>query len=79
MAWAMVEGESEPRARPMELEWATELRDLCLDDNVAFFYKQWGGTRPKSGGIVLEGLNGVNSQLILCLNEWQEPQHEQIR
>lgn len=48
--WAIVGGESGPRARPMAEEWAVEIRDQCLKAKVAFFFKQWGGVRPKSGG-----------------------------
>jgi protein gp37 len=55
IAWAIVGGESGPRARPMKPEWATELRDACRNFEVAFFFKQWGGLRPKSGGRLLEG------------------------
>jgi protein gp37 len=53
--WAIVGGESGPRARPMAEEWAVEIRDQCLAANVAFFFKQWGGVRPKSGGRLLGG------------------------
>ena len=56
IAWAIVGGESGPRARPMNPEWATELRDACKKFGVAFFFKQWGGARPKSGGRLLEGV-----------------------
>lgn len=55
VAWAIVGGESGPGARPMEGEWATELRKVCVRDGVAFFFKQWGGARPKSGGRTLDG------------------------
>ena len=51
--WAIVGGESGPRARPMEEEWAIEIRDQCRTAKVAFFFKQWGGVRPKSGGRLL--------------------------
>jgi protein gp37 len=51
--WAIVGGESGPRARPMEEEWAIEIRDQCRTSKVAFFFKQWGGARPKSGGRLL--------------------------
>jgi protein gp37 len=51
--WAIVGGESGPRARPMAEEWAVEIRDQCVAQNIAFFFKQWGGTRPKSGGRML--------------------------
>ncbi len=53
--WAIVGGESGPRARPMAQEWATEIRDQCQAAKVAFFFKQWGGVRPKSGGRLLNG------------------------
>jgi protein gp37 len=53
--WAIVGGESGPRARPMAEEWAIEIRDQCQTAMVAFFFKQWGGIRPKSGGRLLEG------------------------
>ncbi len=53
--WAIVGGESGPHARPMLEEWATEIRDQCRSAKVAFFFKQWGGVRPKSGGRLLQG------------------------
>ena len=53
--WAIVGGESGPRARPMEEAWALDLRDQCRAQKVAFFFKQWGGIRPKSGGRKLKG------------------------
>ena len=55
VAWAIVGGESGPGARPMQAEWARRLRDICERDGVAFFFKQWGGARPKSGGRLLDG------------------------
>ena len=39
----------------MEPEWARELRDQCSGRETAFFFKQWGGARPKSGGRRLDG------------------------
>lgn len=53
--WVIVGGESGPRARPIDISWAREVRDQCLAQDVAFFFKQWGGIRPKSGGRVLDG------------------------
>lgn len=55
IAWAIVGGESGPSARPMQPAWARRLRDICERDGVAFFFKQWGGARPKSGGRLLDG------------------------
>ena len=66
VAWAIVGGESGPGARPMALSWATELRDRCSQFGVAFFFKQWGGPRPKSGGRLLQGRewNGFPWQIV---------------
>lgn len=53
--WAIVGGESGPRARPIESQWVTDIRDQCLRANVSFFFKQWGGVRKKATGRILEG------------------------
>jgi hypothetical protein len=53
--WVIVGGESGPKARLMEAEWATDLRDQCRTANVPFFFKQWGGKNKKHTGRVLEG------------------------
>ncbi len=53
--WVIVGGESGPRARPMNIEWAREVRDQCIVAGVRFFFKQWGGFRPKQGGRELDG------------------------
>jgi protein gp37 len=52
--WVIVGGESGPRARPMQREWAVAVLKQCLKAKVAFFFKQWGGRSPKSGGRLLE-------------------------
>ena len=66
IAWAIVGGESGPRARRMESAWATELRLARNRYWIAFFFKQWGGPRPKSGGRRLEGeeWNGFPWQIV---------------
>ena len=48
--WVIAGGESGPRARPMEEEWALALRDQSDDAEVKFFFKQWGGRRGKRSG-----------------------------
>lgn len=53
--WVIVGGESGPHARSMEIEWVRDIRRQCEDQGVAFFFKQWGGYRPKSGGRSLDG------------------------
>lgn len=53
--WVIVGGESGPGARPLLPEWVTAVRDMCQEQEVRFFFKQWGGTRKKRNGRVLEG------------------------
>lgn len=53
--WAIVGGESGPGARPIDREWVRSIRDQCRASSVAFFFKQWGGIRAKSGGNRLDG------------------------
>ena len=53
--WAVVGGESGPGARPMQPDWVRIIRDRCTEQKVAFFFKQWGGTRKKQTGRVLDG------------------------
>lgn len=53
--WVIVGGESGPRHRPIKPEWVREIRRQCLVAGVSFFFKQWGGRTPKSGGRVLDG------------------------
>ena len=50
----LARGESGPAARHMNPDWVREVRDQCLESGVAFFFKQWGGLRPKSGGRKLD-------------------------
>ena len=53
--WVIAGGESGFRHRPMEKEWVRGLRDSCITEGVKFFFKQWGGRTPKSGGRELDG------------------------
>ena len=66
IAWAIVGGESGPKARPMKQEWAIQIKTACDRDGVEFFFKQWGGPRPKSGGRLLDGVewNGFPWQIV---------------
>lgn len=51
----IVGGESGTRVRPMEEQWVqTILRD-CREQQVAFFFKQWGGQDKKAAGRLLNG------------------------
>ena len=53
--WLIAGGESGPRHRRVDADWVRELRDRCHAEEVAFFFKQWGGRSPKSGGRELDG------------------------
>ncbi|MCY4223278.1 MAG: DUF5131 family protein, partial [Bacteroidetes bacterium] len=53
--WVIVGGESGPGARPMEPDWVREIRDVCLQEEVPFFFKQWGGVFKKRAGRILDG------------------------
>ncbi len=48
--WAIVGGESGPRARTMKEDWLNEILDVCQRDGAAFFFKQWGGKNKKAAG-----------------------------
>lgn len=69
--WVIVGGESGAKARPMKQEWALNVKKQCDEQNVAFFFKQWGtwgvdGVRrsKKTNGRILNG------------KEWNEyPEH----
>jgi protein gp37 len=41
--WVIVGGESGHKARPMKLEWIMNIKRQCKEQNVSFFFKQWGG------------------------------------
>jgi protein gp37 len=53
--WVIVGGESGPRHRALDLDWARFLRDQCINAKVPFFFKQVGGRTPKAGGRLLDG------------------------
>jgi len=53
--WLIVGGESGPQARPLAAEWVRAVRDRCKEENVPFFFKQWGGPVRKQAGRTLDG------------------------
>ena len=53
--WVIVGGESGPGARPMEAEWARDIRVQCIEAGVPFHFKQWGGVFKKRHGRELDG------------------------
>ena len=40
--WVIVGGESGNRARPMYENWILSIKKQCEDNDIAFFFKQWG-------------------------------------
>ena len=53
--WVIVGGESGTSPRPMRPEWVTQIRERCAAEDVAFFFKQWGGRNKKAAGRELDG------------------------
>jgi protein gp37 len=53
--WVIVGGESGPGARPLDPAWVREIRDQCIQEGVAFFFKQWGGVFKSRTGRLLDG------------------------
>lgn len=41
--WAIVGGESGPKARPMKESWVENIKRAADKSGTAFFFKQWGG------------------------------------
>jgi protein gp37 len=55
IGWVIGGGESGPHHRPTQLVWAKELLIAAKHRGIPFFWKQWGGARPKSNGKAIEG------------------------
>ena len=55
IGWVIVGGESGPKARPMYKSWVVEIKSICFDLGIPFFFKQWGGTNKKKAGRLLDG------------------------
>jgi hypothetical protein len=53
--WVIVGGESGPRSRDINESWVRSIRDRCVSQEIPFFFKQWGGTRKKNTGRLLDG------------------------
>ena len=55
IGWVITGGESGPGYRPPDPAWIRGIRDQCTAAAVPFFFKQWGGPTPKTGGRLLDG------------------------
>jgi protein gp37 len=65
--WVIVGGESGHKARPMKEEWAIDIQKQCDEQEVSFFFKQWG-TWGADGQKRSKKANGR----ILLGKEWNE-------
>lgn len=52
--WVIVGGESGPGYRPMDHDWARDLRDRCAAAEIAFYFKQSAAPRTEMG-MTLDG------------------------
>ena len=52
--WVIAGGESGFNYRECKIGWIREIRDQCIESNVPFFFKQWGGITPKAKGRLLD-------------------------
>lgn len=51
--WVIVGGESGPGAREMKKEWVLNIKRICEEKDIPFFFKQWGGINKKKSGRTL--------------------------
>ena len=66
--WVIVGGESGPGARPIKIEWVRNIRVQCIDRNVPFFFKQWGGINKKKAGRLLDDVTWDEMPIDFCNN-----------
>ncbi|MEM9340622.1 MAG: phage Gp37/Gp68 family protein, partial [Bacteroidota bacterium] len=71
--WVIVGGESGHKARPMKQEWAISIQEQCDEQEVSFFFKQWG-TWGEDG---IKRSKKANGRLLLG-QEWNEEPEMQI-
>jgi protein gp37 len=55
LQWVICGGESGIEARPLNLDWARQLRQQCQDAQVPYYFKQVGGRHHNSNGSLLDG------------------------
>lgn len=53
--WVIVGGESGQKSRPIKEEWVIDIKNQCEREQIAFFFKQWGGKNKKASGKLLQG------------------------
>jgi protein gp37 len=70
--WAIVGGESGPKARPMDPRWVDEIRSACHRTGTAFFFKQWGGRNKAKTGRSLHGRTWDEFPAVTCSEGGQQ-------
>ncbi len=68
--WVIVGGESGTGARFMKKEWVIQIKEQCIEQDVPFFFKQWGGINKKKTGRLLEGR--IWDEMPMKLNDRQK-------
>lgn len=53
--WLIAGGESGAGYRFVDGDWVRSLRDQCVESEIPFLFKQWGGHTAKAGGRELDG------------------------
>ena len=61
--WVICGGESGPGFRPMEADWARDLRDQCRIHRVPFFMKQMAGKKPIPSDLLVREYPAVQSEM----------------
>lgn len=77
--WLIAGGESGPGHRRVDESWLIELRDRCREEDVAFFFKQWGGARPKSGGRLLDGVEWSDMPTPIAAGPIPAADHSEVK
>lgn len=57
--WIIGGGESGPNARPVNLDWFRDVRDMCRKYGIAYFHKQNGGNKRIDGHWGGDELDGM--------------------
>lgn len=65
--WVICGGESGRNARPMHPDWVRNIQRQCQEQNVPFFFKQWGEWRPicKNEYVPYPAEKKINGKVIL--------------
>ena len=77
--WVIVGGESGFGARVMKREWVISVRRQCRQQDVPFFFKQWGGLRKSRNGRKLDGRTYDEMPIEQVTPQMLESRDEQLK